>query len=209
MPLAHVAVAAGLGDVGLAGEYARPRNQPRLNGRLETVIAAARVPDGGEPGHQRFPQDAGHGVGVDRAGVVVLKVGAERVIDSADVGVRVDQAGHDGVAPGVDHPRVPRRGYLLGRAYCGYAAALDHDRARAVGLAPRGIEYGGILQNYCFGHINLIYRYWMGSGYFAPRQFKFAAILPLDGRVQWKAKQVRYSQRVLVLDAICPLGPAA
>ena len=63
VPLAHVAVAAGLGDVGLAGEYARPRNESGLNGHLEAVIAATGVPDGGEPGHQRFPENAGHGVG--------------------------------------------------------------------------------------------------------------------------------------------------
>ena len=147
VPLTHVAVAAGLGDVGLAGEYARPLDRSGLHGQFKAVIAAACVPDGRKTRHQRLPEDAGHRKRVDRSWMTVLKVGAERIVHGADVGVGIDQAGHDGMIPGVDDPCVPWDRYLAGRAHGGYPVVGNHDGSRAIGLGTSGIEYGGILQH--------------------------------------------------------------
>ena len=108
------------------------------------------------PGHQRFPEDAGHGKRVDCAGMIVLKVGAERIVHSTNVGVGIYQAEHNSMIPCVNNPCVQWDRYLIRGSHSDYPVTGDHDGSWAIGFPSRGIEYGGILQDQCFGHIILI-----------------------------------------------------
>ena len=88
--------------------------------------------------------------------MIVLVVGAKRVVHSAYVGVGIDQARHDGMIAGVDDRGIPWDRYLAGRSYGGDPVAGNHDGPWAVGVRASGVEDDGILQDQCLSHIILI-----------------------------------------------------
>ncbi len=143
---AFVAQTAGHGDLRPACAHARSRQIARLDRvadhHIDPQLGAGRAVGTGEAMIQQQP---GVARGDQRVllGWGVAEVGRARAVDEGDVGVALDQAGHQGHAARLDHFRAGR--LKLAALGCDRADAFAfHQHIGGVGRRARAVPYAAI-----------------------------------------------------------------